>query len=56
MMKKKDTQEGLSIKMSSYQYRDSHYKEKDAYNGNLYTRKDGLNVETGPCSKLECIP
>ena len=42
----------LNIKVTSFQYRDSHYKDKTVswpsylYNGNHHTRKDGL--ETGP--------
>ena len=43
--------------MSSYKCRDSHYKDKTVwrlwplfhfYNGNPFTRKDGLYIETGP--------
>ena len=45
--------ERLNTMMSSYQYRDSHYKDKTVswtsflYNANLYTWKDCLYVETG---------
>ena len=41
-------------KMSSYQYRDSHYEDKTVWlpsylhNGNTRTRKDSLYIETGP--------
>ena len=44
----------LNIMMQSYQYRDSHYKDKMVswpsylYNGNLHIRKYGLYIETGP--------
>ena len=44
----------LNIKMSSYQYRYSHYKDKTVsrpsyhYNGNTYIWKDSLYIETGP--------
>ena len=48
----------LNIKMSSYQYRDSHYKDETVsrlshlYDGNLYTKKDVLYIETGPWKLL----
>ena len=44
----------LNIKISSYQYRDSHYKDKTfswpsyLYNGNLHIWKKHLYIETGP--------
>ena len=43
----------LSIKIPSYRYKDSHYKDKavwqpsNLYNGIPYTRKDSLYIETG---------
>ena len=48
----------LSIKITSYQYMDSHFKDKTVsrpsylYNGNLHTWKDGLYIETGPWAWL----
>ena len=52
----------LNIKMSSYQYKDSHYKDKMVswpsylYNGNCHTWKDGLYIERQPwiCLTLRC--
>ena len=44
----------LSIKMSSYQYKDPHVKDKMVswpsylWHGNLIPGKDGLYIETGP--------
>ena len=44
----------LNIEMTSYQYRDSHYKDKTVsrqsylHNGNSHTWKDRLYIETGP--------
>ena len=45
----------LNIKMPSYQYSDSHYKDKDNHtwlyylsNGTLHTSKDGLYIEQSP--------
>ena len=46
----------LNIKMLSYQYRNSHYKDKTVswlsylYNGNIHTWKHRLFIETGPGS------
>ena len=43
----------VSIKMSSYQYKNSHHKDKMVsrpsylYNGNTYTWRDHLYIETG---------
>ena len=48
----------LNIKMPSYQYRDSHYKDKTVsrpsylYNRNILTWKDGLHIEAGPKSRI----
>ena len=50
----------LNTKMSSYQYRNSRYKDNTIsrpsylYNGNLHTWKDSLYIETGPRWSL-CI-
>ena len=43
----------LNIKMSSYQYRDPHVKDKSHYRlifnmGSAIPGKDGLYIETGP--------
>ena len=46
----------LIMKVLSYQYRDSHYKDKTVsqhsylHNGNPHTRKDHVYIETGPGS------
>ena len=51
----------LKIKMLSYQYRNSHYKDKTTsrlsylYEGNSYTRKDGLHIETAPEFVASCL-
>ena len=38
-----------NIKISSYQNRNSHYEDKAIWRlSHLYTRKDGLCIETGP--------
>ena len=48
----------FNIMMSSYQYRDSHYKDKRVsrqsylHNGHPHTSKDRLYVETGPSSLM----
>ena len=45
----------LNIKMSSYQYRNPHVKDKTVsrpsylLHGNPIHGKDGLDIETGPC-------
>ena len=44
---------GDELKVSSYQQRDSHCKDKlvsrlQNHNGNSYTWKDSLYIETGP--------
>ena len=50
----KGTRGRLNIKMSSYQYWDSHYKDKTVwrpshlYNVNPFAWKDGLYIETRP--------
>ena len=58
----------FNIKMPSYQYRNSHYKDNVVlwpsylFNGNGYTGKDGLFIERGPgfllpsflCSNSNC--
>ena len=53
---------GLNIKMSSFQYRNFHYKDKTVirlsylYNGNPHTWKDSLYIEMGPCLSIQsCI-
>ena len=49
----------LNIMMLFFQYRNSHYKGKTVwwlsylYNGNPYSRKDGLYIEMGPRSLLK---
>ena len=47
--------DSLNIKTPSYQYKNSHDKNKTArpsyiYNGNPHTWKDHLYIETGPKS------
>ena len=57
-MEKKECGDHLNIKMSSFEYMDSHYKDKGVlwlsylYNGNPHTWKYGLYVDTWLCCHL----